>query len=80
MKEIMIFVALVVCALLMFLAILGIYFPLRKELKSVFEQFYMFPNVRWKQSRNYIILMNMMSFVLGMLICCIIVFIYEGGL
>lgn len=79
MKEIMIFVALVVCALLMFLVILGIFFPLRKELKSVFEQFYMFPNVRWKQSRNYIILMNMMSFVFGMLICCIIVFIYEGG-
>ena len=79
MKEIMVFVALVICALLMFLAILGIYFPLRKELKSVFEQFYMFPNVRWKQSRDYIILMNMMSVVFGMLICSIIVFIYEGG-
>jgi uncharacterized integral membrane protein len=79
MKEIMVFIALVVCALLMFLAILGTYFPMRKELKSVFEQFYMFPNVRWKQSRDYIILMNMMSFVLGMLICSIIVFIYEGG-
>ena len=38
------------------------------------------PNVRWKQSRDYIILMNMMSFVFGMLICSIIVFIYEGGL
>lgn len=75
----MIFVALVVCALLIFLAILGTYFPLRKELKSVFEQFYMFPNVRWIQSRDYIILMNMMSFVFGMLICSIIVFIYEGG-
>ncbi len=75
----MVFVALVICALLMFLAILGIYFPLRKELKSVFEQFYMFPNVRWKQSRDYIILMNMMSVVFGMLICSIIVFIYEGG-
>lgn len=80
MKEIMIFIALVVCALLMFLTILGTFFPLRKELKSVFEQFYMFPNVRWKQSRDYIILMNMMSFVFGMFICCIIVFIYEGGL
>lgn len=79
MKEIMIFVALVVCALLMFLAILGTYFPLRKELKSVFDEFYMFPNVRWKQSRDYIILMNMMSFVFGMLICGVIVFIYEGG-
>ena len=79
MKEIMIFVELVVCALLMFLAILGTYFPLRKELKSVFEQFYMFPNVRWKRSRNYIILMNIMSFVFGILICCIIVFICEGG-
>lgn len=79
MKEIMIFVALVVCALLMFLAILGTYFPLRKEMKSVFEQFYMFPNVRWKQSRDYIILMNMMTFAFGMLICSIIVFIYEGG-
>ena len=79
MKEIMIFVALAVCALLMFLAILGTFFPLRKELKSVFEQFYMFPNVRWKQSRDYIILMNMLSFVFGMLICSIIVFIYEGG-
>lgn len=80
MKEIMIFVALVVCALLMFLVILGLYFPLREDLKSVFEQFYMFPNVRWKQSRDYIILMNMMSFAFGMLICIIIVFIYEGGL
>ena len=80
MIEIMVFVALVVCALLLFLAILGTYFPLRKELKSVFEQFYMFPNMRWKQSRDYIILMNMLSFVFGMLICSIIVFIYEGGL
>ena len=79
MKEIMIFVALVLCVLLIFLAFLGTFFPLRKELKSVFEQFYMFPNVRWKQSRNYIILMNMMSFVFGMLICSIIVFICEGG-
>ena len=78
MKEIMIFVAIVVCALLTFLAILGIYFPLRKEIKSVFEQFYMFPNVKWKQSHNYTILMNMLSFVLGMIICAIIVFIYEG--
>lgn len=79
MKEIMIFVALVVCALLMFLAILGTFFPLRKELKSVFEQFYICPKLKWMQSRDYIILMNMMSFVFGMLICSIIVFIYEGG-
>ncbi len=75
----MIFVALVVCALLIFLAILGTYFSLRKELKSVFEQFYMFPKLKWIVSRDYIILMNMMSFVFGMLICSIIVFIYEGG-
>lgn len=79
MKEIMIFVAFVVCALLIFLAILCLYFPLRRDLKEFFKLMSLFPNDRWKETRNYIILMNMMSFVLGILICCIIVFIYEGG-
>jgi hypothetical protein len=79
MKEIMIFVAFVVCALLIFLAILGLYFPLRKNLIEFFKLMSLFPNDRWKETRNLIIPMNMMSFVLGLLICCIIVFIYEGG-
>ena len=79
MKEVMIFVALVVCALLIFLAILCLYFPLRKNLTDFFKLMSLFPDDRWKETRNYIIPMNMMSFVFGMLICCIIVFIYEGG-
>lgn len=80
MKEIMIFVALVVCALLIFLAILGLYFPLRKNLMNFFKLMSLFPDDRWKETRSYIIPMNMMSFVFGMFICIIIVFIYEGGL
>ncbi len=79
MKEVMIFVALVVCALLIFLAFLGLYFPLRKNLMDFFKLMSLFPEDRWKETRNYIIPMNMMSFVFGMLICSIIVFIYEGG-
>ena len=79
MKEIMVFVALVVCALLIFLAILGLYFPLRKNLMDFFKLMSLFPEDRWKETRNYIIPMNMMSFVFGMFICIIIVFIYDGG-
>lgn len=79
MKEIMIFVALVVCALLIFLAFLGLYFPLRKNLMDFFKLMSLFPEDRWKETRSYIIPMNMMSFVFGMFICIIIVFIYEGG-
>lgn len=79
MKEVMIFVALVVCALLIFLAFLGLYFPLRKNLMDFFKLMSLFPEDRWKETRNYIIPMNMMSFVFGMFICIIIVFIYEGG-
>jgi hypothetical protein len=79
MKEIMVFIALVVCALFMFLAILGLYFPLRKNLMNFFKLMSLFPDDRWKETRSYIIPMNMMSFVFGMFICIIIVFIYEGG-
>ena len=79
MKEVMIFVALVVCALLIFLAFLGLYFPLRKNLMDFFKLMSLFPEDRWKETRNYIIPMNMMSFVFGMFICIIIVFIYDGG-
>jgi hypothetical protein len=79
MKEIMVFIALVVCTLFMFLAILGLYFPLRKNLMNFFKLMSLFPDDRWKETRSYIIPMNMMSFVFGMFICIIIVFIYEGG-
>lgn len=79
MKEIMIFVVFVVCALLTFLAILGLYFPLRKNLMDFFKLMSLFPNDRWKETRSHIIPMNMLSFVLGIFICCIIIFIYEGG-
>ena len=79
MKENFVFVALTFCAFSSFLAILGLYFPLKKEFMNFFKSMSLFPDDRWKETRNYIIPMNMMSFVLGMLICGIIVFIYEGG-
>lgn len=79
MKENFVFIALAFCAFSSFLAILGLYFPLKRELMNFFKLMSLFPDDRWKETRNYIIPMNMMSFVLGMLICGIIVFIYEGG-
>lgn len=80
MKEIMVFIALVVCALLMFLVIISLYFSLRKKLMDFFKMMSLFPNDRWKETRAHIILMNMMTFAFGMLICSIIVFICEGGI
>lgn len=79
-KEIVAFVLLVVATMLSFFCVFCMYFPLRKNLMEFYKAMSLFPNDRWKETRNYIIPMNMMSFVFGVLICCIIVFIYEGGL
>jgi hypothetical protein len=79
-NEIIVFVLLVVATIMSFFGIFCMFFPLRKNLMEFYKVMSLFPNDRWKEIRNYIIPMNMMSFVFGMLICSIIVFIYEGGL
>jgi hypothetical protein len=78
-KEIMVFVLLVVATMLSFFCVFCMYFPLRKNLMEFYKVMSLFPNDRWKETRNYIIPMIMMSFVFGVLICSIIVFIYEVG-
>lgn len=78
MKEIIVLVLLGVATTLSFLGIFCMYFPMRKNLMEFYKVMSLFPNDRWKEIRNYIIPMNMMSFVFGMLLTLLIALIDTG--
>ena len=78
MKEIIVLVLLGVATMLSFLGVFCMYFPLRKNLMDFYKVMSLFPNDRWKETRNYIIPMNMMSFVFGMLLTILIALIDTG--
>lgn len=79
MKEIIVLTLLGIITMLSFLGVFCMFFPLRKYLNDYYKLMSLYIDNKWKEVRNYIIIMCGFSFIFGMLLTILIALI-DGGI